>query len=175
MKATLKLAIILFIVCGLAAGALGFVNAATKDRIAEYARIAKLDALKKVFPEAEEFKETEPGKAWDAVRGGSSIGSVHLVRTQGYSGPIEAVFGMRADGTLSGVRVLLQTETAGLGAKIVTDKFLGQYAGRARAEVALKKDDPASGRIDAIAAATISSRALTKAIRAAADAAGGGN
>ena len=175
MKATLKLAMILFIVCGLAAGALGFVNAATKDRIAEYARIAKLDALKKVIPEAEEFTETGSGTSWNALKGGSSIGSVYLVATQGYSGPIEAVFGMRADGTLTGVRVLLQTETAGLGAKIVTDKFLGQYAGRARAEIALKKDDPASGRIDAIAAATISSRAVTKAIRAAADAAGGGN
>ena len=175
MKGTLKLAIILFIVCGLAAGALGFVNAATKDRIAEYARIAKLEALKKVFPEADEFKETDSGKAWDAVKGSSSIGSVHLVATQGYSGPIEAVFGMRADGTLTGVRVLLQTETAGLGAKIVGDKFLGQFAGRLRSEVALTKDDAANGRIDAIAAATISSRAVTKAIRAAADAAGGGN
>ena len=175
MKATLKLAMILFIVCGLAAGALGFVNAATKDRIAEYARIAKLDALKKIFPEAEEFAEKDPGRAWDAVTAGAAIGSVHLVATQGYSGPIEAVFGMRPDGTLTGVRVLLQTETAGLGAKIVTEAFLGQFAGLPRQAVALKKDDAANGKVDAIAAATISSRALTRAVRAAADAAGGGN
>jgi len=175
MKATLKLAMILFIVCGLAAGALGFVNAATKDRIAEYARIAKLDALKKVIPEAEEFTETGSGTSWNALKGGSSIGSVYLVATQGYSGPIEAVFGMRADGTLTGVRVLLQTETAGLGAKIVTESFLGQFAGQPRQAVALTKDDAANGKIDAIAAATISSRALTKAVRKAADAAEGGN
>jgi electron transport complex protein RnfG len=175
MKATLKLAMILFIVCGLAAGALGFVNAATKDRIAEYARIAKLEALKKVLPEAEEFKEDGSGSSWDALQGGTSIGSVHLVTTQGYSGPIQAVFGMRPDGTLTGVRVLLQTETAGLGAKIVADGFLGQFAGLPRQAVALTKDDAANGKIDAIAAATISSRAVTKAVRAAADAAGGGN
>jgi electron transport complex protein RnfG len=175
MKATLKLALILFIVCGLAAGALAFVNAATKDKIAEYARIAKLEALKKVFPEAEEFAETEPGREWNAMKGGAAIGTVHLVATQGYSGPIEAVFGMRADGTITAAQVVLQTETPGLGAKIVGDKFLGQFTGKTRAQVALKKDDAASGKIDAISAATISSRAVTKAIRAAADAAGGGN
>jgi Na+-translocating ferredoxin:NAD+ oxidoreductase subunit G len=173
MKAAFKLAMILFIVCGLAAGALGFVNAATKERIAEYARIAKLEALKKVLPEAEEFAETEPGKTWEARAGGAAIGTVHLVTTQGYSGPIEAVFGMRPDGTLTGVRVLLQTETAGLGAKIATEAFLGQYKGLPRQAVALKKDDAAGGKVDAIAAATISSRALTKAVRAAADAADG--
>jgi Na+-translocating ferredoxin:NAD+ oxidoreductase subunit G len=173
MKGTLKLILTLALVCGLAAGALAVVNAVTKDRIAEYARIAKMEALKKVFPEAEEFRETDPGKAWDAVQAGSAVGSVHLVRTQGYSGPIEAVVGMRADGTLTAVQVVLQTETPGLGAKIVGEKFLAQFAGKARGEVALKKDDAASGRIDAISAATISSRAVTKAVRAALDAAGG--
>lgn len=173
MKGVLKLALTLFIVCGLAAGALGVVNAVTRDRIAEYARIAKMEALKKVFPEAEEFRETDPGRAWDAVQGGAAIGTVHLVSTQGYSGIIEAVFGLRADGTLTAVRVIQQTETAGLGAKITGAKFVDQFAGLPRQAVALKKDDPAGGKVDAIAAATISSRAVTKAVRAAADAAGG--
>jgi electron transport complex protein RnfG len=175
MKATLKLALILFIVCGLAAGALGFVNAATKEKIAEYARIAKQEALARVFPGASDFVETEPGKAWDAMRDGTKAGAVRLVQTQGYSGPIEIMFGVDANGAISGMQVLLQTETPGLGAKIVTSKFLGQFAGRSRQEVALTKDDAANGKIDAISAATISSRAVTKAVRAALDAAGGGN
>ena len=175
MKATLKLALILFIVCGLAAGALGFVNAATKEKIAEYARIAKQEALARVFPGASDFEETEPGKAWDAMRDGTKAGAVRLVQTQGYSGPIEIMFGVDGNGAVSGMQVLLQTETPGLGAKIVTSKFLGQFAGRSRQEVALTKDDAANGKIDAISAATISSRAVTKAVRAALDAAGGGN
>jgi Na+-translocating ferredoxin:NAD+ oxidoreductase subunit G len=173
MKGTVKLIVTLTLVCGLAAGALAVVNAVTKDRIAEYARIAKMEALKKVFPEAEEFRETDPGKAWDALKSGAAVGTVHLVSTQGYSGPIEAVFGTRADGTVTAVQVVLQTETPGLGAKITGGKFLGQFAGKTRGEVALKKDDSANGKIDAVSAATISSRAVTKAVRAALDAAGG--
>jgi electron transport complex protein RnfG len=51
-----------------------------------------------------------------------------------------------------------------LGAKIITQPFLAQFQGREPEEVALKRDDP-SGKIDAITAATISSRALTRAVR----------
>ena len=37
MKDILKISLILFVVCGLAAGSLSFVNLATKDRIAAFA------------------------------------------------------------------------------------------------------------------------------------------
>ena len=174
MKATLKLALILFLVCGIAAGSLALVNGATKDRIAALELEAQKEARKKVFPDADDFSEVEKGKSWTAVKGGSVLGSVHRVKAQGYSGIIDIIFGLDSNEALTAVRVLLQTETAGLGAKIVTDKFLGQYAGKTRAQVTLKKDDPANGRIDAIAAATISSRAVTNAVRAVIDAAAGG-
>lgn len=165
MKQILKFVFILFIVCGTVGGTLGLVNAVTKERITEYANIAKLEALREVFPKAEEFKEIESGKAWDALKDGSSIGSVHLIKTQGYSGPIEVIFGIQTNGIITGVCVLVQTETAGLGAKITTDKFLMQFVGKTLTEIALKKDDPENGQIDAIASATISSRAVTKAIK----------
>ncbi len=174
MKDLVRFPLILLIVCGLAAGSLAFVNAATKDQIAEYARLEKLDALKRVFPSADDFKETEPGKRWDAMKGADKLGTVFLASTMGYSGTIEVIFGMDVAGAMTGARVIAQTETPGLGAKIATDKFLGQYAGKAREQVALKKDDPAKGQIDAISAATISSRAVTRAIRAAIDSAAGG-
>ncbi len=165
MKDSLKLIMILFLVCGIAAGSLAFVNKATKDRIAGFAREEQLDALKKVLPEAESFTEKEPGKSWEAVKAGSAIGYVNLTSIQGYSGPIGIVFGVDLEGTLTGVRVLSHTETPGLGAKITTDKFLDQFKGKKVEQVALKKDDPTNGTIDAISAATISSRAVTRAIR----------
>ncbi len=164
MKGPLRLVVVLFVVCGLAAGALAFVNAATKERIAEFARLEKIEAMQKVQPKAEEFVEVTPGKVWEAKAGGQAIGRVLAASTQGYSGPIVGLVGLDGSGVVSGVRVLLQTETPGLGAKISTAGFLGQYQGKKAGEVALKKDDPA-GRIDAITAATISSRALTNAVR----------
>jgi electron transport complex protein RnfG len=169
MKGPLRLVVVLFIVCGLAAGSLAFVNAATKDRIAEFARLEKIEAMQKVLPEAEEFVESTPGRLWEARAGGQAIGRVLAASIQGYSGPIEGLVGLDAAGVVSGVRVLVQTETPGLGAKIITPGFLGQFQGKKPEELALRRDDPA-GRIDAITAATISSRALTTAVRKAIDA-----
>jgi electron transport complex protein RnfG len=169
MKASLKLVGILFLVCGIAAGSLAFVNAATKDRIAAFAREEQLDALKNVLPEAQSFKETGAGKSWEGVKGGEVVGYVEKTSIQGYSGPIVLVFGVDLQGKITGVRVLSHTETPGLGAKITTAKFLDQYKGKTVGQVALKKDDPAGG-IDAISAATISSRALTRAVRQAMEA-----
>ncbi len=164
MKGALRLVVVLFVVCGVAAGSLAFVNAATKDRIAEFARLEKIEAMQKVLPEAQEFVETTPGKVWEARQGSQVIGHVLAASTQGYSGPIASLVGLDPSGAISGVRVLVQTETPGLGAKIARPEFLAQFEGRKPGEVVLKKDDPA-GKIDAITAATISSRALTNAVR----------
>jgi len=164
MSGALRLVIVLFVVCAVAAGSLAFVNAATKERIAEFARLEKIEAMQKVLPEAQEFVETTPGKAWEARQGSQVIGHVVAASIQGYSGPIEGLVGLDPSGAISGVRVLVQTETPGLGAKVARPEFLAQFQGRKPAEVVLKKDDPA-GKIDAVTAATISSRALTNAVR----------
>jgi electron transport complex protein RnfG len=169
MSGALRLLIVLFLVCGIAAGSLAFVNSATKERIAEFARLEKIEAMQKVLPEAEEFIETSPGRLWEAHRGGEVVGRVLAASTQGYSGPIQSLVGLDPAGAVSGVRVLVQTETPGLGAKITGQAFLAQFQGKQPGEVALKRDDPA-GRIDAVTAATISSRALTNAVRQAMDA-----
>jgi electron transport complex protein RnfG len=164
MKGSVQLIVVLFLVCGLAAGSLAFVNAATKDRIAEFARTEKIEAMQKVMTEAEEFAELVPNMVWESRRGGQAIGHVLAASTQGYSGPIQTLFGIDAADTVTGVRVLIQTETPGLGAKIIGDKFLAQFRGKSAEQLILRKDDPA-GAIDAITAATISSRALTAALK----------
>jgi electron transport complex protein RnfG len=176
MKDILKIAVILFVVCGLAAGSLSFVNLATKDRIAAFAKEEKIAAMRKIFPDAESFAERPSANGgevtdWDAVKGGVTIGSVHLLRPLGYSGTVTLMFGEDAAGALTGVQVLSHTETPGLGAKITTSAWTGQFKGKTRDQVVLKKDE-AKGAIDAIAAATISSRAVTRAIH---DAMSGGN
>jgi len=169
VKTILKTALILFIVCGLSAGLLAFVNLGTRDRIAAFAREEKEAAMKQVVPQADSFTDV-PSAAdpavvtdWSAQAGGSVIGSVHEVTVQGYSGPIQIIFGQDAAGALTGLRVLAHTETPGLGAKITTAKFDDQFAGKHLDQVVLKKDSP-SGAIDAISAATISSRAVTRAV-----------
>jgi electron transport complex protein RnfG len=164
MKGLPRLVLVLFVVCGIAAGALSFVNAATRERIAGFARLEREEALKQVFPAAAEFREILPGRQWEAASGGQALGFVFAASIQGYSGPILSFFGLDSAGELTGAKVLSHSETPGLGAKITEEKFLKQFRGRKLEQVALRRDDP-RGQIDAITAATISSRAVTVSLR----------
>ena len=169
MKNFLRLTLTLVVICGAAAGALAFVNQITNPKIIEQAKVEKGLALKEVSPGADEFKEVVQNRVWDALKGGEKTGSVILTTAQGYSGKIDIALGVGPDGSLAGIKILSQTETPGLGAKVVERSFLDQFVGKAADAVILKKDDPDGGSIDAVSAATISSRVVTNAVRAALD------
>jgi electron transport complex protein RnfG len=169
MKNFARLTLVLFVVCGAAAGALAFVNQITKPKIIEQAKRERAAALKEVLPEATDFNEVVSGKVWDAVKDGEKIGSVVITVAKGYSGNIWIVFGLSPDNSLAGIKILTQSETPGLGAKIVERAFLDQFRGKTSGSIALKKDDPAGGSIDAVSAATISSRAVTNTVRSTLD------
>jgi electron transport complex protein RnfG len=68
------------------------------------------------------------------------------------------------DGTVHGIEVLSHLETPGLGAKIREAKFKDRFKKRSLSNTkwAVKKD---AGDIDGITGATISSRAVIKAIK----------
>jgi electron transport complex protein RnfG len=159
------MSLILLGVCAIAAGSLSFVYSLTKEKIAEQAEAEKLDALKDVMPEATKFEEAVPGIKWIAYKGDKQIGIAIEASIQGYGGPIRIIFGVGADGKITKVRIIEQTETPGLGAKIREAKFLGQFEGLLGADAALKKDDALNGKIDSISGATISSRAVAAAVQ----------
>ena len=85
----------------------------------------------------------------------------------GFSGEIVIMCGFKADGTVNNYKVLKHAETAGLGSKMQewfrTEKgsqnVLGLNPGKNNVRV--KKD---GGEVDAITAATISSRAFLGAL-----------
>lgn len=81
----------------------------------------------------------------------------------GYNGQIWLMAGFMADGTIVNVSVLEQKETPGLGTKITEDKFLSQFKGQNPETFSLRvKQD--GGDVDAVTAATISSRAFCNAL-----------
>jgi electron transport complex protein RnfG len=72
--------------------------------------------------------------------------------------------GFKPDGTIIGISVLNHKETPGLGTKITEPEFKEQFTGKNPGEFILKvKKD--GGQVDAITAATISSRAFCDAIQ----------
>jgi electron transport complex protein RnfG len=139
----------------------------TIKQIAENERIANIKKRKKVLPQAVTFEERQiEGIKYHAGldEEKNEIGSVIRAVPWGYGGPIKITVGVAVDGSISAIELtkLDQTETPGLGAKIVKNKFKDQFKGKSVDQLKVKQD---GGEIDAVTAATITSRAATDGIR----------
>lgn len=87
----------------------------------------------------------------------------------GFGGKMEVMVGFYVDGTINKFKVIDHKETPGLGTKVNEPKFSDQFEGfnPGRHIFKVKQD---GGEIDAVTAATISSRAVIDAIQKAFDA-----
>lgn len=115
-----------------------------------------------------------PSRIFRARRNGQPLALVlEAAAPDGYGGRIGLLVAVRAGGELSGVRVTQHKETPGLGDYVdpVKDKnkaspWIGQFEAKGFAQVAaaewkVKKD---GGRFDQRTGATISARAVTRAV-----------
>lgn len=175
MKDTVKMVAVLTLICAVAAGLLAFTNAVTKGPIEQVKRAELLNAIKKVLPDYDNepdrniFSVSADGRDWeiyvarkDSAYSGAAISSFS---DEGYSGRIRVLVGVRPDGTVSGVEMLEQSETPGLGAKIALPEFRDQFKGRPLeplSDWAVVQD---GGKINAITGATISPRAVCDAVK----------
>lgn len=98
------------------------------------------------------------------TRGKQIVGWVARAGGQGYADKIELLIGFDADmETITGLFVLEQKETPGLGNKIILPSWRNQFANQPTAAplvIALGGDRPPNA-IDAVTGATISSRSVT--------------
>ncbi len=183
-ESTLKNMVLTLLVITCVAGAsLGFMYELTKGPI-EAAKAAKQQAaIKEVVPgfdnnPGDEMYEltSDEGfvlKLFPAKKGGELIGvAIETQTNKGFSGNIKVMVGLKPDGTIINYQVLEHKETPGLGTKMAdwfkTDKgnqnILGKHP--KSNNLTVSKD---GGEVDAITAATISSRAFLDAIRVAYD------
>lgn len=164
-----------------ASAALGFVYEMTKGPIETSMLNRKLEAIKQVVPEFtnnpndEMFRlPTGEGDSLDvypAKNGEEIVGyAVTSYTNNGFSGLIRFAVGFTPDGTIYNINILEHKETPGLGTKMVPDgtpdkpEFKDQFKGKNPAEFTLKvKKD--GGQVDAITAATISSRAYCEGVQ----------
>lgn len=170
----LSLTLISFCASALLAG--GYVL--TKEPIEKALQEKKNAAIKEVLPKG----DIEIGKAvevrldgyedafvvYPAKKGGNFIGcAIETYDNNGYGGKVRSMVGLDADGKVINYSVLEANETPGLGAK-VSDWFKtkGDIRGKdpASEDFKVKKD---GGEIDAITAATITSRAFLASVKAA--------
>jgi electron transport complex protein RnfG len=95
---------------------------------------------------------------------GKMVGHVVKADGQGYADKIELLVGLDAQGkSITGLFVLDQKETPGLGAKILEDAWRGQFKEKSTGNTlsVVKGGGGKEDQIDAISGATISSRSVT--------------
>ena len=162
MKKIIGLVISLTVISGVCAAVLAYVDSITKGPIAEMKVKQEQAAVKAVLPDGVEKVESEKdfyvgrtaGKAVGYAAKGTDAG--------GYGGDITLMVGFKADKkTVVCYKVLAAAETPGLGMKLKTPEFAGQFSGQDGTSLAVKKD---GGTIEAITSATITSRAVCRAI-----------
>nr|WP_317361088.1 RnfABCDGE type electron transport complex subunit G [uncultured Blautia sp.] len=188
MKNTIiKDAMILTLITLVAGGILGLVYEITKEPIAKQQEMAKQEAYKSVFEDADSFEvcvEEGDGElaAYLAENGfeaqtinevmeakdasGETLGyAINLTTSEGYGGDITFSMGVREDGTLNGISILTISETAGLGMNATKDEFKNQFQDKqAEAFEVTKTGAAADNQINAISGATITSNAVTKGV-----------
>jgi electron transport complex protein RnfG len=158
----------------------------TAERIAANEQAYLLRTLAEVLPEGEYdnavhedaitvrdpelLGTSDPVTVYRARRGGTPVAAV-LTPTAplGYSGPVRLLVGIRADGRLSGVRVISHRETPGLGDKVEVERsdwILGFKGLSLRNPLpedwAVQRD---GGAFDQFTGATITPRAVVSAVR----------
>jgi electron transport complex protein RnfG len=152
----------LVIVCLVAAFGLSQVYLVTAPQIEQQKADAVTQALSQILPDAATFKDVADGLWYGLGPEGEKVGIVFRCSPRGYAGSVETMVGVDLEARITGIRIASPAEgmkeTPGLGLKAREDWFRDQFKGLTADEVRLKND---GGMLDAISAATITSRAVT--------------
>jgi len=135
--------------------------------IAEIQRIKqKEQSMKELIPDASSFVEIEGKKEWFKAekKDGKVIAYLVLTHQKGFDGHIKMFVAVTPEKKVIGYKVLSHRETPGLGDVAFKPKFAGQFTGKGVENMELVKIQE-EGKILAITGATITSRAVTIAVK----------
>ena len=151
---------------------LGLAYTKTQDAIERVKNEKIITAVREVLPEFDNdpLAEKYTNAAWPlfefypAKKNGQPAGTaVRSYSPDGFSGNIWIIAGFLPDGTIFNVKLTEHGETPGLGSKSGEMPFIGQFINKHPVHFILKvKKD--GGSVDAVTAATISSRAFCDAL-----------
>ncbi len=182
----IKLTVTLLVTCVVVAAALGGVNAVTEEKIDAINWANTVAAMKAVVadPDNTTFSDELPltdemtaasgsvalDSVYEAQVNGQSAGYAIKVVASGSQGKIEMMVGVDGEGTVTGVSIVKNAETAGIGSKVMTNRptasgvgVLSQFEGKTAADGTLT----VGANVDAISGATVSTRGVTNGVNAA--------
>ena len=174
----LNMVLSLTIIALVAAAALGGMYLLTKEPIEKAKQEKQTAAINSVLPQIDGIRLAEPEvqegyTIHRAYVGDSLAGAAVETSSNGFGGVIRLMVGFDTEGNIVNYEVLEHAETPGLGSHMgvwfKTDKNQQSIIGKtpAATKLIVSKD---GGDVDAITAATISSRAFLSAVQSAYDA-----
>ena len=169
IKITLSL-VVIFIAAGLIMG-VTYKYTSPVRFIAE--KKEKEEALKAMAPDATD--PIKPAGNWSSSHGkpyeyylatsnGKPVAYISSTAGKGYSSFIAMLVSLDTDLKIKDVKILHHGETPGLGDQVEDPNFIGQFKGKALAQIVLLKTETKEN-IQAISGATISSRAVTNGVK----------
>ncbi len=153
------------IICIVTSFLLALTNSFTLTRIEANAAAETNAAMQELLPEADSFTEVpitaDVTNATALYEADNGAGYVVECYGQGYGGRVPAMVAFGPDGTIAGVKFLGNSETPGVGTNVTSSEdFAAQFSGEAPVQRGISD-------IDAVAGATITSKAALTAINAA--------
>lgn len=170
---------VLTLIVTISGGVLSSWDSYTAPKIQQHRLVELRTAIADVLPEHDRYDElTLPAQTLYVGRNaaGEPVGIAFIAKGSGFQGVISIMVGVGMDFSgLTGIKVLEQIETPGLGTKIVSDPahkanpswFPEQFVGvQTEPEITVIKNRPPAAKteVQAITGATISSRAVVKII-----------
>ena len=182
-KYIIKLTVTLFATCVVVAGLLGLVNMVTEGPIADINKANTEAAMKAVVsdPDNTSFSEAleitgdmtaaassagaSVTEAYEVQVGGAPAGYALKIVSSGSQGNIEMMVGVDGEGAVTGVSIVDNSETSGIGSRVMSNEngVLDQFIGKSSTDTPLT----VGKNVDAISGATVSSRGVTTGVNAA--------
>ena len=168
LKDVLIPTVALLVICLVATTLLAFTNSITSEKIALNAVETENASRNVVLPGGASYSEVTEAEngvtyctGYDKI--GNEIGYVFTSGAKGYGGTVSVMVGLDKEGTILGIEILSHSETPGLGANAVKDDFKGRFVGKS-GTLTVDKVSNDGQNIQAITAATITSKAVVSAV-----------
>ena len=179
MRDLIRMVVVLTVICAVSALVLAYANKDTKApreyQLLKYVEAPSIKAVltsydndpikDRVVLKIGKDKKGRPlsKNIFLAKKGGVIVGLAYDAAGMGHEGPIDVMVGVDTAGKITGISIMTQSETPGLGSRVTEPSFTKQFKG-----LTLSNSlnlSAKGGKIDAVSGATVSSKGVVKAVR----------
>lgn len=161
-----EIAVNLIITCLASGLIIGLVYFVTNPIAIQKKEVAKQESMKSLVSDADNFKAVDGKAQWFAAeKGGKVIAYVVPGESKGYGGEIKMLVAVKPTGEVIDYSITTSNETPGLGDNASKEPFKSQFKNKKETNLTVTKDASDKDDIQAMTGATISSKAVTLAVK----------